>query len=184
MDEQQIDALQKKGAEVFQRLMNSSLNAFVWRVMKFNHDGGNVQNQAMLSKEARDKEVEMIQEELDELKLAFDGFYMKKTPEGKVKTEFQSSDQQRQHIADALGDIIYVTTGTGLKFGMDMATVLWEICDSNDTKYTDGVLVKSNGKIQKGPDFREPDLKFVNEPIDFTASIVKAKEQDNESASN
>lgn len=186
MNEEQIKQMQQKGHEVYQRLMAASLMSYYMRVVGFNYDAGIQVNQTLLTPEAQTNEINMIQEELDELKLAFEGFYMEKVygidEEGnksfvtKVKTPFTDVKEQRIAIADAIGDIIYVTMGTGAKHGMDIGSVLYAIAASNDTKYTDGELVKNaNGKIQKGPDFMEPDLSFVAEPIDFNQAIEEFK---------
>lgn len=186
MNEEQIKQMQQKGHEVYQRLMAASLMSYYMRVVGFNYDAGIQVNQTLLTPEAQTNEINMIQEELDELKMAFEGFYMEKVygvdEEGnksyitKVKTPFENVEKQRIAIADAIGDIIYVTMGTGAKHGMDIASVLYAIAASNDTKYTDGELVKNeNGKIQKGPDFKEPDLSFVAEPIDFNKAIEEFK---------
>ena len=177
-----VDKMKKAGAEVYNRLMAASLMSYYMRVVGFNYDAGIQVNQTMLTPEAQANEVNMIQEELDELKLAFEGFYMKKVKNAdgsgytKVKTSFESVAEQRIAIADALGDIVYVTFGTAARHGMDIASVLYEVAASNDTKYTDGVLVKNEaGKIQKGPNFKEPDLSFVSEPIDFNKAIEDYK---------
>lgn len=181
-----VEKMKQKGHEVYNRLMAASLMSYYMRVVGFNFDAGIQVNQTLLSAADQTNEINMIQEELDELKLAFDGFYMKKlsiedesgsiTGTTKVKTPFDNVEQQRIAIADAIGDIIYVTMGTGAKHGMDIGSVLYAIAASNDTKYTDGELVKNaNGKIQKGPDFMEPDLSFVAEPIDFNKAIEEFK---------
>lgn len=186
MNKEQIKQMQQKGHEVYQRLMAASLMSYYMRVVGFNYDAGIQVNQTLLTPEAQTNEINMIQEELDELKMAFEGFYMKKvevtdesgsvTAVTKVKTSFENVQEQRIAIADAIGDIIYVTMGTGAKHGMDIGSVLYAIAASNDTKYTDGELVKNaNGKIQKGPDFMEPDLSFVAEPIDFNKAIEEFK---------
>lgn len=186
MNEEQIKQMQQKGHEVYQRLMAASLMSYYMRVVGFNYDAGIQVNQTLMTADAQTNEINMIQEELNELNLAFEGFYMKKmdvvdefgsvTAVTKVKTPFESVTEQRIAIADAIGDIIYVTMGTAAKHGMDLASILYEVAASNDTKYTDGELVKNEkGKIQKGPDFQEPDLSFVAEPIDFNKAIEEFK---------
>jgi predicted HAD superfamily Cof-like phosphohydrolase len=66
-------------------------------------------------------------------------------------------------IADALGDLVYVTFGAALTFGIDLDAVLAEIHRSNMTKLgRDGrPVIRSDGKILKGPDYSPPRL----EPI-------------------
>ena len=62
-------------------------------------------------------------------------------------------------IADALGDLLYVTYGMALAYGIDMEPVVAEIHRSNMTK--DGGGTRADGKILKGPDFKLPDLVTV-----------------------
>lgn len=66
-------------------------------------------------------------------------------------------------IADALGDQLYILCGTILAHGMQniITEVFDEIHDSNMTKLgTEGIPVfREDGKIIKGPLYREPDIK-------------------------
>lgn len=66
-------------------------------------------------------------------------------------------------IADALGDLVYVCYGTALVYGIDLDKVIEEIHASNMTKLQpDGsVLYRADGKVLKGPDYREPDIHGV-----------------------
>lgn len=135
------------------------------RVAKFNKDAGTQLNKEELSKSEAENEINMLGEEYQELCRAF--FPDADNEEG---IEY---NPDRVEIADALGDIIYVAMGTMAKLGIDYEKVMNEICTSNETKYTDGVLIKNEaGKIQKGPNFRKPDLSFVSEveQIDAEAS--------------
>ena len=61
-------------------------------------------------------------------------------------------------VADALGDILYVTLGACLVFGIDPVAVVNEIHRSNMTK--DGSL-DAGGKITKGPSYEPPNLSKV-----------------------
>ncbi len=63
-------------------------------------------------------------------------------------------------IADALGDIVYVTFGAALTFGIDLDAVVAEIHRSNMTKLgADGKpVVRSDGKVLKGPHYSPPQL--------------------------
>jgi predicted HAD superfamily Cof-like phosphohydrolase len=65
--------------------------------------------------------------------------------------------------ADALGDIAYVVEGMNLELGIDSAKVLDEIQRSNLSKLgEDGKpICRADGKIQKGPNFKEPDIARV-----------------------
>jgi NTP pyrophosphatase (non-canonical NTP hydrolase) len=66
-------------------------------------------------------------------------------------------------IADALGDIVYVTFGAALTYGIDLDAVLAEIHRSNMTKLDrDGrPILREDGKVLKGPDYSPPDLASV-----------------------
>jgi predicted HAD superfamily Cof-like phosphohydrolase len=63
-------------------------------------------------------------------------------------------------IADALGDIVYVTFGAALTFGIDLDAVIAEIHRSNMTKLgRDGKpVLRGDGKVLKGPDYSPPRL--------------------------
>jgi len=67
-------------------------------------------------------------------------------------------------IADALTDILYVVYGAGHAFGIDLDDCFHEVHSNNMTKLgADGrPLYREDGKVMKGPNYREPDLtKFV-----------------------
>ena len=63
-------------------------------------------------------------------------------------------------IADALTDILYVVYGAGHAFGLDLDDCFHEVHSSNMTKLgADGrPLYREDGKVMKGPNYREPDL--------------------------
>ena len=63
-------------------------------------------------------------------------------------------------IADALTDILYVVYGAGHAFGIDLDDCFNEVHSSNMTKLgEDGrPLYREDGKVMKGPNYREPDL--------------------------
>lgn len=88
--------------------------------------------------------VDLIQEELDELK------------EGIVNEDVVE-------VADALADLLYVVYGAGAAFGINLDTCFQEVHASNMSKLgEDGKPVyREDGKVMKGPNFREPDLKSV-----------------------
>ena len=90
--------------------------------------------------------VDLIQEELDELK------------EGIVNDDLVE-------VADALADLLYVVYGAGAAFGINLDTCFHEVHSSNMSKLgKDGKpLYREDGKVMKGPDFREPDLESVLE---------------------
>ena len=66
-------------------------------------------------------------------------------------------------IADALTDILYVTYGAGHAFGIDLDECFKEVHESNMSKLgPDGKpIYRDDGKVMKGPDYREPDLRKV-----------------------
>ena len=85
---------------------------------------------------------ELIKEELDELKVAME-------------------NKDLLEVADALTDILYVTYGAGLAFGIDLDKCFEEVQSSNMSKLgKDGKPIYSeNGKVMKGPNYFKPDLK-------------------------
>lgn len=66
-------------------------------------------------------------------------------------------------IADALTDILYVTYGAGHAFGIDLDKCFDEVQRSNMSKLgEDGnPIYREDGKVMKGPNYSEPDLKSV-----------------------
>ena len=85
---------------------------------------------------------DLIKEELDELEQAM-----------KVKN--------LQEIADALTDILYVTYGAGCAYGIDLDKCFKEVQRANMSKLgKDGKpIYNEKGKVMKGPNYTEPDLK-------------------------
>lgn len=91
-----------------------------------------------------DLRLELIREEFNELQDAID-----------------ASDIVE--VADALTDLLYVIYGAGAAFGIDLDACYEEVHDSNMSKLMpDGtVLRREDGKVQKGPNYFQPDLKKV-----------------------
>ena len=88
---------------------------------------------------------DLIEEELKELKLAFD-------------------NKDLLEVADALTDILYVTYGAGHAFGINLDKCFEEVQNSNMSKLgPDGKPIYNEyGKVMKGPDYFKPNLtKFV-----------------------
>mgnify|MGYP002414128021 CR=1 FL=1 len=85
--------------------------------------------------------VDLIQEELDELKEAFD-------------------NEDVIEVADALTDLLYVIYGAGHAYGLDLDKCFEEVHASNMSKLgADGKPIhREDGKVLKGPDFFQPDL--------------------------
>tara|TARA_X000001382_G_C3161829_1_gene176531 strand:+ start:870 stop:1256 length:387 start_codon:yes stop_codon:yes gene_type:complete len=85
--------------------------------------------------------LELIREEVAELQAAVDGMDM-------------------LAIADGLTDILYVVYGAGHAFGIDLDECFHEVHSSNMTKLGPGgrPLYREDGKVMKGPNYREPNL--------------------------
>lgn len=65
-------------------------------------------------------------------------------------------------IADALTDILYVTYGAAHAYGIDVDACFDEVQRSNMSKAgPDGPIYREDGKILKGPNYSEPDLKPI-----------------------
>ena len=97
------------------------------------------------SEKINDLRYNLIKEELDELKQAMD-------------------DKDLLEVADALTDILYVTYGAGIAFGIDLDKCFEEVQNSNMSKLgVDGKPIYNEaGKVMKGPNYFKPDLsKFV-----------------------
>ena len=85
---------------------------------------------------------DLIKEELNELQNA-------------IKTK------NLKEIADALTDILYVTYGAGHAYGIDLDKCFSEVQRSNMSKLgEDGKpIYNKKGKVMKGPQYFEPNLK-------------------------
>ncbi len=88
--------------------------------------------------------VDLIEEELNELKEAI-------------------ADEDLVEVADALTDILYVVYGAGAAFGINLDVCFNEVHRSNMSKLDkDGKpIYREDGKIMKGPNYSEPDLKII-----------------------
>ena len=68
-------------------------------------------------------------------------------------------------VADALTDILVVTYGAGVAFGIDLDKCFNEVQNSNMSKLDNNgkPIYNEFGKVMKGPNYFKPDLsKFVN----------------------
>tara|TARA_B100000029_G_C16703912_1_gene640545 strand:- start:50 stop:451 length:402 start_codon:yes stop_codon:yes gene_type:complete len=85
---------------------------------------------------------DLIKEELDELEQAM-------------------KDKNLKEIADALTDILYVTYGAGFAYGIDLDKCFKEVQRANMSKLgADGKpIYNEKGKVMKGPNYSEPNLK-------------------------
>lgn len=88
--------------------------------------------------------VDLIQEELDELKEALEA-------------------EDIVEVADALADLKYVVEGAMVAFGLPSDELLEEVHRSNMSKLDENgrVLRREDGKILKSPLFSKPDLKSI-----------------------
>ena len=105
--------------------------------------GQEVKNRPSLSSEKiNNLRISLIEEELKELK---DALFNKDIKE----------------VADALTDILYVTYGAGHAFGINLDDCFGEVQRSNMSKLgNDGKPIYNEyGKVMKGPNYFEPDLK-------------------------
>lgn len=98
-------------------------------------------------RDIQDLRVDLIAEELDELQLAFD-------------------NQNIVEVADALTDLLYVVYGAGHACGIDLDECFLEVHRSNMSKLgPDGhPIYRADGKVMKGPDYFEPNLRDIIMP--------------------
>ena len=84
----------------------------------------------------------LIKEELEELRIAID-------------------TKNLVEVADALTDILYVTYGAGYAYGIDLDKCFKEVQRANMSKLgLDGKpIFNEKGKVMKGPNYSEPNLK-------------------------
>ena len=83
-----------------------------------------------------------------------------------IKEEFKELEQAMKtknlrEIADALTDILYVTYGAGYAYGIDLDKCFKEVQRANMSKLgKDGKpIYNEKGKVMKGPNYSEPNLK-------------------------
>ena len=89
--------------------------------------------------------VNLIKEELEELKIAIDS-------------------KNLVEVADALTYILYVTYGAGHAFGINLDRCFDEVQQSNMSKldHNGDPIYNDSGKVMKGPKYFKPDLsKFI-----------------------
>ncbi len=83
-----------------------------------------------------------------------------------IKEEFNELEEAIENknlveIADALTDILYVTYGAGHAFGINLDSCFDEVQNSNMSKLDENgnPIYNENGKVLKGPNYFEPNLK-------------------------
>jgi predicted HAD superfamily Cof-like phosphohydrolase len=65
-------------------------------------------------------------------------------------------------VARELADVVYVAYGTAVAYGIDLDAVIAEVHRANMTKLgPDGQPIVRDGKVQKPPSFRPPDVVSV-----------------------
>lgn len=72
--------------------------------------------------------------------------------------EALADNENREHIAKELADIIYVVYGTARLYRIPLDAVVAEVHRSNMTKLKGHIEREPNGKIVKGENYEEPDL--------------------------
>ena len=75
--------------------------------------------------------------------------------------EYAMKTKNLKEIADALTDILYVTYGAGFAYGINLDKCFKEVQRANMSKLgEDGKpIFNEKGKVMKGPNYREPNLK-------------------------
>jgi len=78
--------------------------------------------------------------------------------EGNFRPEYLDKTK----IAKELADLLYVTYGTAVSFGIPIDEVFAEVHKSNMSKLVDGKPVKrEDGKVLKGPNYQPPQLEHI-----------------------
>lgn len=117
-------------------------------VLEF-HEKFNVAINSEMTDKLRELRVKLMDEELDEVskELMYD--------DPDVDLPFS-----KKHLTKELADLLYVTIGTAVTFGLPLEEVFYEVHKSNMSKLgEDGKpIMRSDGKILKGPFYKEPDL--------------------------
>ena len=78
-----------------------------------------------------------------------------------MELEQAMKEKNLKEIADALTDILYVTYGAGYAYGIDLDRCFKEVQRANMSKLDkDGKpIYNEKGKVMKGPNYSEPNLK-------------------------
>ena len=72
--------------------------------------------------------------------------------------DYAASTGDLVEIADALADLLYVTVGSAIAFGIPIEEIFTEVHRSNMTKSTE---MDEYGKTIKGPNFELPKIKEI-----------------------
>lgn len=95
----------------------------------------------------------LMHEELQEFVLAVDRIT--------IASYLYSDHDVLTQVADALADLMYVTLGTAVAFGIDIQPIFDAVHVSNMEKFGPGGHKRADGKWQKPPDWRAPDLRAI-----------------------
>ena len=92
---------------------------------------------------------------------AFEALCCEFSEDGERIYQAQNTNIDLEQLSKELCDLIYVTVGTALEFGIDLWAVWDAVQTSNMSKLgPDGKAIKrADGKIQKGPNYVPPDIK-------------------------
>lgn len=73
-------------------------------------------------------------------------------------------------VARELADVVYIAYGTALIAGIDLDTAVSEVHRANMSKLSeDGrPILREDGKVLKGPNFRPPDMALALDPTPTT----------------
>jgi predicted HAD superfamily Cof-like phosphohydrolase len=88
--------------------------------------------------------LDLIEEELDELHVAL-------------------QDGKLVDAADAIADLLYVVYGTAVEMGLDANALVQEVHRANMSKLDENgkAILREDGKVLKGPNYKPPDIKGV-----------------------
>lgn len=79
----------------------------------------------------------------------------------KYDFDFNANPDKRK-VAKELADLLYVAYGTAASFGIPIDRVFKEVHLSNMSKLVDGKpLLRTDGKVLKGPQYKPPDLSWL-----------------------
>lgn len=107
----------------------------------------------------------LIDEEAHETiqELSYENAIEKLSPRSKLcKYNFDkmNTSAHKQKLVKELADLMYVTIGAAVTFGLPLEEVFYEVHKSNMSKLgEDGKpIYREDGKVLKGPNYKEPDL--------------------------
>ena len=64
-------------------------------------------------------------------------------------------------VADGLADVLVVSLGTAVACGIDLSPVFAAVMRANLAKLTEGARFRVDGKLEKPPDWKPPDIAAV-----------------------